>query len=166
MIIETIHVDFDELTTMTSEQFSSGPGPKFLTPGTISLGLVQNIPSSTLYVPPIKNDWEILFQPMFDEYLSPLPCVDPQVLAIIAPEPIVSTEADHDIEVAHMGNNPNVVFPIPEPSFEESSTHVVIPNNVHSINQPPELSHPAKAETRGVTSWVSSQHNGVNNREN
>ncbi|GJV83712.1 hypothetical protein Tco_1523610 [Tanacetum coccineum] len=28
------------------------------------------------------------------------------------------------------------------------------------------VSHPAKAETRGVTSWVSSQHNGVNNREN
>nr|GEY96961.1 hypothetical protein [Tanacetum cinerariifolium] len=27
------------------------------------------------------------------------------------------------------------------------------------------LSHPAKAVTRGVTSWVSSQHNGVNNRE-
>nr|GEX56801.1 hypothetical protein [Tanacetum cinerariifolium] len=29
-----------------------------------------------------------------------------------------------------------------------------------------QLSHPAKAKTRGVTSWVSSQHNGVNNREN
>ncbi|GKG53177.1 hypothetical protein Tco_0552445, partial [Tanacetum coccineum] len=27
------------------------------------------------------------------------------------------------------------------------------------------LSHPAKAETRGVASWISSQHNGVNNRE-
>ncbi|GJR36485.1 reverse transcriptase domain-containing protein [Tanacetum coccineum] len=26
------------------------------------------------------------------------------------------------------------------------------------------LSHPAKAETLGVTSWISSQHNGVNNR--
>ncbi|GJX74576.1 reverse transcriptase domain-containing protein [Tanacetum coccineum] len=27
------------------------------------------------------------------------------------------------------------------------------------------VSHPAKAETRGVTSWISSQHNGVNNKE-
>ncbi|GJZ77857.1 retrovirus-related pol polyprotein from transposon TNT 1-94 [Tanacetum coccineum] len=45
-------------------------------------------------------------------------------------------EVDHDIEVAHMDNNPNVDFPIPEPSSEESSTQVVIPNNVHSINQP------------------------------
>ncbi|GKC05302.1 hypothetical protein Tco_0996912, partial [Tanacetum coccineum] len=29
-----------------------------------------------------------------------------------------------------------------------------------------DMSHPAKAETRGVTSWISSQYNGVNNREN
>ncbi|GJU05485.1 retrovirus-related pol polyprotein from transposon TNT 1-94 [Tanacetum coccineum] len=99
MIIETIHVDFDELIVMASKQFSLGPGPKLLTPGTISSGFVPNIPSLTSYVPPTKNDWEILFQPMFDEYLNPPPC---------------------------------------ESSSEESSTQVVIPNHVHSINQPPE----------------------------
>nr|GEZ65021.1 retrovirus-related Pol polyprotein from transposon TNT 1-94 [Tanacetum cinerariifolium]GFA13898.1 retrovirus-related Pol polyprotein from transposon TNT 1-94 [Tanacetum cinerariifolium] len=91
MIIETIHVDFDELTAMASEQFSSGPGPKLLTPGTISSGLVPNAPSSTLYVPPTKHNWEILFQPMFDEYLIPSPSVDLQVPAFIAPEPAIST---------------------------------------------------------------------------
>ncbi|GKE97650.1 retrovirus-related pol polyprotein from transposon TNT 1-94 [Tanacetum coccineum] len=91
MIIETIHVDFDELTVMASEQFSSGLVPKLLTPGTISSGLMPNIPSLTLYVPSTKNDWEILFQPMFDEYLYPPPCVDPQVPTVIAPEPAVST---------------------------------------------------------------------------
>ncbi|GKC19637.1 retrovirus-related pol polyprotein from transposon TNT 1-94 [Tanacetum coccineum] len=152
MIIETIHVDFDELTAMDSKQFSSGPEHKLLTPGTISSGLMQNIPSSTPYVPPIKNDWEILFHPMFDEYLNPPPCVDLQVPTVMAPEPAVSTgtpsltiidqdapsistsqtnqatpspiiplsveEADHDIEVAHMDNNPYVDFLIPKPSFE------------------------------------------------
>ncbi|GJW44631.1 retrovirus-related pol polyprotein from transposon TNT 1-94 [Tanacetum coccineum] len=56
MIIESIHVDLDELIAMASEQFSPGPGPKLLTPGIISSGLVQNIPSSTPYVPPTKND--------------------------------------------------------------------------------------------------------------
>ncbi|GJZ22319.1 retrovirus-related pol polyprotein from transposon TNT 1-94 [Tanacetum coccineum] len=105
---------------------------------------------------------------MFDKYLNPPPCVDPQVPAVIALEPVVSTgtpssttidqdapltstsqtppetpspviplgveEADHDIEVAHMDNNPFVEFP----SSEESSTQVVIPNHVRSINQPPE----------------------------
>ncbi|GJS01936.1 hypothetical protein Tco_0318444 [Tanacetum coccineum] len=79
------------LTAMASEQFSSGPGPKLLTPGIISSGLVPNIPSSTLYVPPTKNDWEILFQLMFDEYLNPPPCVDLQVPTVIAPKPVVST---------------------------------------------------------------------------
>nr|GEX45427.1 hypothetical protein [Tanacetum cinerariifolium] len=52
--------------------------------------------------------------------------------------PLGVQEADHDIEVAHMDNNPNVDFQIPKSSSEESSTQVVILNNVHSINQPPE----------------------------
>ncbi|GKE44025.1 retrovirus-related pol polyprotein from transposon TNT 1-94, partial [Tanacetum coccineum] len=47
---------------MASEKFSSRPGPKLMTPGTISSGLVQNILSLTPYVPPTKNDWGILFQ--------------------------------------------------------------------------------------------------------
>nr|GEV42938.1 integrase, catalytic region, zinc finger, CCHC-type, peptidase aspartic, catalytic [Tanacetum cinerariifolium] len=36
--------------------------------------------------------------------------------------PLGFEEADHDIEVAHMDNNPFVEFPIPEPSSKESST--------------------------------------------
>nr|GFD12889.1 hypothetical protein [Tanacetum cinerariifolium] len=92
MSSETIHVDIDELMAMASKQFSSGLRPKLLTPRTISSGLVPNIPSSTPYVPPIKNDWEILFQPMFDEYLNPLPSVDCQVHTVPAPEPAISTD--------------------------------------------------------------------------
>ncbi|GKD43914.1 retrovirus-related pol polyprotein from transposon TNT 1-94 [Tanacetum coccineum] len=61
---------------MASEQFSSGPGPKLMTPGTISSGLMPNIPSSTPYVPPIKNDWEILFQPIIDSTLILAPMLD------------------------------------------------------------------------------------------
>nr|GFA47747.1 retrotransposon protein, putative, unclassified [Tanacetum cinerariifolium] len=38
-IVETIHVDFDELTAMASEQRSSGPALNQMTPGTISSGL-------------------------------------------------------------------------------------------------------------------------------
>nr|GEX86731.1 hypothetical protein [Tanacetum cinerariifolium] len=40
-IVETIYVDFDELTSMASEQSSSGPALNEMTPGTISSGLVQ-----------------------------------------------------------------------------------------------------------------------------
>ncbi|GJW18267.1 hypothetical protein Tco_0025703 [Tanacetum coccineum] len=52
-----------------------GPGLYEMTLRTISSGLVQNPPSPTPYVPPTKNDWDILFQPMFDEYYNPPPCV-------------------------------------------------------------------------------------------
>ncbi|GJV06811.1 retrovirus-related pol polyprotein from transposon TNT 1-94 [Tanacetum coccineum] len=41
-IIETIHVTFDELTTMASEQFSSGPGLHLMNPATSSSRLVPN----------------------------------------------------------------------------------------------------------------------------
>nr|GEX53968.1 retrovirus-related Pol polyprotein from transposon TNT 1-94 [Tanacetum cinerariifolium] len=73
MIIKTIHVDFDELIAMAFEQFSSRLRPKLMTPRTISSGLIQNIPSLNLYVSLTKNDWKILFQSMFYEYLNPPP---------------------------------------------------------------------------------------------
>nr|GFD27570.1 integrase, catalytic region, zinc finger, CCHC-type, peptidase aspartic, catalytic [Tanacetum cinerariifolium] len=40
LIVETIHVDFDELIAMASEQSSSGPALNDMSPGTISSGLV------------------------------------------------------------------------------------------------------------------------------
>nr|GEU88747.1 integrase, catalytic region, zinc finger, CCHC-type, peptidase aspartic, catalytic [Tanacetum cinerariifolium] len=50
LIMETIHVEFDELIAMAYEQFGSGPGIQKMTPGIISSGLVQNPPFSTPYV--------------------------------------------------------------------------------------------------------------------
>nr|GEX18269.1 hypothetical protein [Tanacetum cinerariifolium] len=75
LIQETIHVEFDVLTAMASEQFSSGPELQVMTPRTISLGLMENPPSTTPYVQTTKNDCDLLFQPMFDEYLNPPPIV-------------------------------------------------------------------------------------------
>nr|GEX05358.1 hypothetical protein [Tanacetum cinerariifolium] len=75
-IIETIHVDFDELTAMASEHSCSGPTLHEMTPVTIILGLVPNIPLSTPFVPPLRSYWDILFQPLFDELLTPPPSVD------------------------------------------------------------------------------------------
>nr|GEY32600.1 transposon Ty3-G Gag-Pol polyprotein [Tanacetum cinerariifolium] len=84
-IVETIHVNFDELTEMASEQSSLGPALNEMTPATINSGLVQKPSSSTPYVSPLKNDWDLLFQPMFDELLNPPPSVDPQAPEVIAP---------------------------------------------------------------------------------
>ncbi|GJS70291.1 retrovirus-related pol polyprotein from transposon TNT 1-94 [Tanacetum coccineum] len=152
-IIETIHVDFDELTAMASEHSSSGPALHEMTPVTISSGLVPNPPSSTPFVPPSRSDWDLLFQPMFDESLNPPPYVDlqaPEVIApipeVVAPEHAVSTGSpssttvdqdapspkdNHDIEVAHMGNDPYFGIPIPEVTSDQSSSsdviHTIVP---------------------------------------
>nr|GFB08175.1 hypothetical protein [Tanacetum cinerariifolium] len=76
---------FDELMVIASEQSSLGPVLNEMTLATISSRLVQKPSSSTPYVPPLRNDWDLLFQPMFDELLNPSPSVDPQ-----APEVITS----------------------------------------------------------------------------
>nr|GEU73001.1 hypothetical protein [Tanacetum cinerariifolium] len=93
-IIETIHVDFVELTAMASEHNSLEPALHEMTPATINSGLVPNPPPLTPYVPPSRTDWDLLFQPLFDELLTPPPSVDlpaPKVIApiaeVVAPEP-------------------------------------------------------------------------------
>ncbi|GJS90588.1 putative ribonuclease H-like domain-containing protein [Tanacetum coccineum] len=178
-IIETIHVDFDELTAMASEHSSSGPALHEMTPATISSGLVPNPPPLTPFVPPLRTDWDMLFQPLFDELLNPPPGVDhlaPEVIApideVAAPVPAVSTgspssttvdqdapspsnsqttpdtqppvipndveEDNHDIEVAHMGNDPYFGIPIPEdpsnPSSSSNSIHTNVPPD-HQISE-------------------------------
>ncbi|GJW35345.1 hypothetical protein Tco_0058265 [Tanacetum coccineum] len=60
------------LTTMASEQFSSGPRLHSMTPAISSLGLVPNLVSQQPSIPPKRDDWDRLFQPMFDEYFNPL----------------------------------------------------------------------------------------------
>ncbi|GJV26067.1 hypothetical protein Tco_1378762 [Tanacetum coccineum] len=67
------------------------PGLK-LTPGYISLGLVQNLVFSTPYVPPSKKDYEILFQPLFDEYFNPPPrAVSLDPVAVAAQELLIQS---------------------------------------------------------------------------
>ncbi|GJX22553.1 putative ribonuclease H-like domain-containing protein [Tanacetum coccineum] len=175
-IIETIHVDFDELTVMASEHSSSGPTLHEMTPTTISSRLVPNPPPLILFVPPSRTDWDILFQLMFDELLTPPPSVDypaSNVVALIhdvvAPVPAVSTglpsltnvdqdapsqihsqttpetqppfipndveEDNHDIEIAHMGNDPYFDIPIPEIPSDQSSSSDSIHTIVHLDHQ-------------------------------
>ncbi|GKB88631.1 retrovirus-related pol polyprotein from transposon TNT 1-94, partial [Tanacetum coccineum] len=166
-------IDFDELTVMASEHSSSRPALHEMTPATISSGLVPNPPPSTPFVPPSRTDWDILFQPLFDELLTPPPSVDfpaPKVVApideVVAPEPAESTgspslttidqdapsvsnsqttpetqppvipndvvEDNHDIKVAHMGNDPYFAIPILEVSSNQSSSS----NTIHTIVPP------------------------------
>nr|GFA12445.1 retrovirus-related Pol polyprotein from transposon TNT 1-94 [Tanacetum cinerariifolium] len=133
-IIETIHVDFDELTAMASEHSSSEPALHEMTPATISSGLVPNHPPSTLFVPPSKKDWDLLFQPLFDELLT-LPPIDqdapPPSNSQTTPETqnhAISNDVEednHDLDVAHMNNDP--FFGVKEspktPTFRDDPHH-------------------------------------------
>nr|GEZ42224.1 copia protein [Tanacetum cinerariifolium] len=133
----------------------SGPALHEMTPTTISSGLVPNPTSSTSFVPSSRTDWDMLFQPLFDELLTPPPSVDhpaPEVISpiteVVAPEPTASTgspssttvdqdapspsnsqttpkpqssiipndveDDNHDLDVAHMNNDPFFGIPIPE----------------------------------------------------
>ncbi|GJZ17429.1 hypothetical protein Tco_0553552, partial [Tanacetum coccineum] len=162
-IIETIHVDFDELTAMAFEHSSLGPALHEITPATISSGLMPNPLPSTPFLTPSRTNWDILFQPLFDELLTPPPSVDllaPEVITLIdevvapvldvstgspssttidqdAPSPSNSQttpktqppfipndveEDNHDIEVAHMGNDSYFSIPILEVPFDQSSS--------------------------------------------
>nr|GEZ75205.1 hypothetical protein [Tanacetum cinerariifolium] len=62
----------------------------FLTLGQISTGLVPNLVSATPYEPPTNKDLEILFQPMFDEYLEP-PRVERPVSSAQAVQALVNS---------------------------------------------------------------------------
>nr|GEU48062.1 retrovirus-related Pol polyprotein from transposon TNT 1-94 [Tanacetum cinerariifolium] len=141
-IVETIHVDFDDLTTMASEQSSSGPILHELTPATISSGLVQKSSSSTPFVPPSRKDWNLLFQPMFDELLNPPPSVDIQAPEVIAPIddviPLVqaeSTGSPFSTSVDQDAPSPSKSQTTPETQSD------VIPQDVAVDNIDMEVSH-------------------------
>ncbi|GJR75197.1 retrovirus-related pol polyprotein from transposon TNT 1-94 [Tanacetum coccineum] len=136
-------IDFDELTMMASKHNSSGPALHEMTSAIINLGLMPNPPPSTPFIPPLRTDWDILFQPMFDELLTPSPSVDRPAPGVIAPiaevvalEPAASTGSpssttvDPDApspNVAHMNNDPFFGIPIPENDSEASSSLDIIP---------------------------------------
>nr|GEZ57957.1 hypothetical protein [Tanacetum cinerariifolium] len=153
-IVETIHVDFDELTEMASEQSSSGPALYEMTPATISLGLVPIPTSSTPFVPPVD--------PPAPEVIAPIAKVIPPKLAVStglpfsttvdedAPSPSKSQttlktqppiiphdveEDNHDIEVTHMGNDPLFGMPILEVASDQSSSTDSIHTVVHPDHQ-------------------------------
>nr|GEY46784.1 hypothetical protein [Tanacetum cinerariifolium] len=106
-----------------------------MTLATISSGLMPNTPPSTPFVPPSRFDWDILFQPFFDELLTPLPSINhlaPKVIALIAK--VVALEPD-----ASTGLPSSTTVDQDAPSTSNSQTTPetqshIIPNNVEEYN--------------------------------
>nr|GEZ79760.1 hypothetical protein [Tanacetum cinerariifolium] len=91
-------------TILIEDMMKSSPIPasNFLKPGQISSGLVPNSVPATPYAPPTNKELEILFQPMFDEYLEPPRTERPDSPAQAEPAPVnsvgtpLSTTIDQD----------------------------------------------------------------------
>nr|GEV39518.1 hypothetical protein [Tanacetum cinerariifolium] len=92
---------------------------------TISSELVPNLVPTTSYVPPTNKELEILFQPMFDEYLEP-PCV--KRLVSRAPAVPVSVNSANEStlmdenQFAPVNNDPFINIFASDPSFEAPSS--------------------------------------------
>nr|GFA94723.1 hypothetical protein [Tanacetum cinerariifolium] len=64
-----------------------------MTPAISSSGLVPNTVSQKPYIPPNRDDWDHLFQPMFDEYFNPLTITVSPVQEAAAPRVVVLSDS-------------------------------------------------------------------------
>ncbi|GJT73261.1 putative ribonuclease H-like domain-containing protein [Tanacetum coccineum] len=151
-IIETIHVDFDELTAMASEHNSSRPVLHEMTPAIISLGLIPNPPPLTSFVPPSRSDWDLLFPPLFDELLTPPPSVDypaPEVIALIdevvATVPAISTGSPFSTTVDQDARLPSNSQTTPK------TQSPILPNDVEEDNHDLDVTHINNDPFFGIT---------------
>nr|GEW46315.1 hypothetical protein [Tanacetum cinerariifolium] len=122
---------------MASEHSSLQPALHEMTPATISSRLVPNPPPSTSFVPPSRTDWDLLFQPLFDELRNPPPSVDPpapKVIALIAevvaPEPVASTDAPSP---SNSQTSPETQSPVISDDVEEENHDLDV---AHMNNDP------------------------------
>nr|GEW99728.1 copia protein [Tanacetum cinerariifolium] len=107
---------------------SSGPALNDMTPGTISSGLVRTSSSSTSYVPPSRNNWDLLFQLISPSSTTvdqdaPSPSkslTTTEIQSLVIPQYV--GDDNLNMEVAHMGNDPLLGVPIPEVTSEQSSS--------------------------------------------
>ncbi|GJX85592.1 retrovirus-related pol polyprotein from transposon TNT 1-94 [Tanacetum coccineum] len=116
---------------MASEQSSLEPALHEMTPATSSSGLISNPPPSAPFVPPSRHEWDLVFQPVFDEFFS--------TLAVV---PLQFCMSDAQALFVFNRNDPYFGIPIPETISEESSSSYVIPTTVHS--DAPILEHLSK----------------------
>nr|GEU49890.1 retrovirus-related Pol polyprotein from transposon TNT 1-94 [Tanacetum cinerariifolium] len=142
------------------------PNLECMTLTTPCSGLVPNPPPSAPFVPPSRHEWDLVFQPVFNEFFSPpasiaslvsveeasssvestdsasLTTVDQDAASPSTSQttpqsqsqtiPLSNKEESHDLEVAHMSNDPYFDILIPETVSKESSSSNVISTTVYS----------------------------------
>ncbi|GJZ48950.1 retrovirus-related pol polyprotein from transposon TNT 1-94 [Tanacetum coccineum] len=118
---------------------SSGPGLLTMTPATSSSGLVPNPVSQQPCIPPPRDDWDHLFQPMFDEYFTPPSIVVSHVQeaaalrAVVLADSPVSTSIDQD---APSSSTPSTQEQEQSPNISQESTSQGSSSNVRQTHTP------------------------------
>ncbi|GKD36165.1 integrase, catalytic region, zinc finger, CCHC-type containing protein [Tanacetum coccineum] len=131
-IIETIHINFDELAAMAFEYSSLGPILHEMTHVTISSGLVPNPHPSTPFIPPSRTNWDMLFQSLFDKFLNPSPSVDHP-----APKVVVSINKVIALVLADSTGSPSSTTVNQDaPSLKVSSDQSSSSDSIHTIVYP------------------------------
>ncbi|GJS09936.1 integrase, catalytic region, zinc finger, CCHC-type containing protein [Tanacetum coccineum] len=132
-IIETIHADFDELTVMASEHSSSGLALHEMTPATITpeiIALINKVVAPVLVVSTGSPSSITVDQD------APSPSnsqTTPETQPPVIPNDV--EEDNHDIKVAHMGNDSYFSIPIPKIPSDQSSSSDSIHTIVHPDHQ-------------------------------
>ncbi|GKG20917.1 hypothetical protein Tco_0380718 [Tanacetum coccineum] len=80
---------------------------------------------SAPFVPPSRHEWDLVFQPVFDEFFSPPASVASPVPVEEAPAPVESTGSPSSTTVDQDA-------PLLKTISEESSSSDVIPTTMHS----------------------------------
>nr|GEW39112.1 hypothetical protein [Tanacetum cinerariifolium] len=144
---------------MASKHSSSEPALHEITPATISSGLMPSPHSLTPFVPPSRTNWDLLFQPLFDELLNPPPSVDfsaPKVIALIAevvaPEPAASTGSPSSTTIDQDA---------PSPSNSQTTPEIqtlVISNDIDEDNHDLDVAHMNNDPFVGSSSNIRKTH--------
>ncbi|GJX98645.1 hypothetical protein Tco_0355664 [Tanacetum coccineum] len=159
-INDSENLDFDELTAMASEHSSLVPALHEMTPATISSGPMLKPPPLTPFVSPSRTDWIFCF----NHLIAPEPAAStgspssttidqdtpspsnsqttPETQSPVIPNDV--EEDNHDLDVAHMNNDPFLGILILENASESSSSSDVIPTIVHT----------AAPNSEHVTKWT------------
>ncbi|GJZ11220.1 hypothetical protein Tco_0545979 [Tanacetum coccineum] len=122
--METMNVQFDELTQMASEQHGPGPELHGLTFGHISSGLVLNQAASISVKPPTKNDSGLLFQQMFDEYFKPASAVSTPISSATLLPPDTAVASSYSTSINKDVPSPNTSLNIEATNSPINSTNV------------------------------------------
>ncbi|GKC54161.1 retrovirus-related pol polyprotein from transposon TNT 1-94 [Tanacetum coccineum] len=145
------------MVNKASEHSSLGPALHEMTPATISTGLVPNPPPSTPFVPPSRTNGISCFnftpEPVVSTGSPSSTTVDqdapspsnsqttPETQSPVIPNDV--EEDNHELDVAHMNNDPFFGIPIPENDSEASSSAVI-----------PTVVHTATPNSEHVTKWT------------